>query len=111
MATKVSKEEDIELQDGTVVEIKPLNIKSLRKFMEVVKVLEDEEADDNQTFDAMVEACAIPIGRANKELGEDRDALEEVLDVPTMWKILEVAGGIKVGDGAPNLATAPPGTT
>lgn len=103
MATKVFITEEIELQDGTKVTIKPLNIKSLRKFMEIVKDF-DQVDDENVSVTMMVQACAIAIAPGNKELSEDIDRLEEALDMPTMWKILEVAGGVKPND--PNLPTA-----
>jgi hypothetical protein len=38
------------------------------------------------------------------DLAGNREALEEALDVPTIWKIIEVCGGIKLGD--PNLIAA-----
>jgi hypothetical protein len=38
------------------------------------------------------------------ELAADKEALEEALDVPTIWKIMEICGGIKLGD--PNLMAA-----
>jgi hypothetical protein len=38
------------------------------------------------------------------ELAEDLDKFEEVIEVPTMMKILEIAGGLKLND--PNLAVA-----
>jgi hypothetical protein len=109
MATKVSKEETLELQDGTEVTIRPLNIKNLRKFMEVVarfeKLGEDEEAED-KSIDIMVDAVSVALLMNNKELAEDRDRLEEILDVPTMHHIMALAGGVDMSAGAnadPNL--------
>jgi hypothetical protein len=37
-------------------------------------------------------------------LAEDVEAFDDVIEVPTMMKILEVAGGLKLND--PNLAVA-----
>lgn len=102
MATKVFETETLELQDGSVVEIKPLNIKRLRKFMEIVKDLDG--IDEDEAVDLMIKACAIAIEPSDSALAADTDRLEEALDVPTMWKILEVAGGVKMND--PNLAAA-----
>jgi len=103
MATKVYTVEEIELQDGTVVTIKPLNIKRLRIFMEIVKDF-DKITEESASIDLMIKACALAIGATNKEKAADTDWLEENLDIPTMWKILEVAGGVKPND--PNLAAA-----
>lgn len=104
MATKVFEVEEIELQDGSVVTIKPLTIKRLRKFMEVVSELDGQEEEEEKTIDLMVSACAIAIEPSNAELANNREKLEDALDVPTMWKILEVAGGVKMSD--PNLVAA-----
>jgi len=103
MATKVNKEETVTLQDGTEVTIAPLNIKNLRKFMEVVKGFE-KAADDLEGLDLMVEACAVALSKSNPELAEDNDRLEEVLDMPAINKIMSVAGGVDMS-GDPNLPT------
>lgn len=103
MATKAFNTESFELQDGTVVEIRPLNIKRLREFMEIIEKFENAE---NQTdvIDLMVDACAVAIARDNEELAADKEKLEDILDVPTMYRVLEIAGGVKLDD--PNLARA-----
>lgn len=115
MATEVVRSEEVELQDGTKLVIRPLNIKRLRRFMtEFAKLGETPKDKDGKDlelsgteeemrqFDVMIGAVRICIESANAELASDVDKLEEVLDVPTMWKILEVAGGIKQD---PNLMT------
>lgn len=105
MATKVYTVEQLELQDGTVVTIKPLNIKRLRVFMEIVKDF-DKIEEEEESINLMIKACALAIG-ADAEMREkaaDTEWLEDNLDIPTMWKILEVAGGVKPND--PNLAAA-----
>lgn len=105
MATQVYKVETVTVQDGTEITIKPLNIKRLRLFMEIVRDF-DKVEDEDESVDLMVKACALAIGAdsKNKEKAQDTDWLEENLDIPTMWKILEVAGGVKPND--PNLLAA-----
>lgn len=108
MATSVVRSEEIELQDGTKLVVRPLNIKRLRRFMVVFATLSEPPTDKDgkeldlsaseremHEFDIMLDAVRICIEGADAELSADKDRLEEVLDVPTMWKILEVAGGIK----------------
>lgn len=102
MATKVYTVETIELQDGSEVTIKPLTIKRLRRFMEIVKEFDKIEEED-ESVDLMVKACAIALEVADPALAKDTDRLEDALDIPTMWKILEIAGGVKPSD--PNLLT------
>ena len=103
MATKVYDVEEIELQNGARVKLKPLSIKQLRKFMEVVKKTQDSN-DENVTLGILIDACAVALETQLPDLVADRDKLEEALDVPTINRILEVCGGIKMDD--PNLIAA-----
>jgi len=103
MAKTVYDTEEIELQDGSVVTVRPLNIRLLREFMEVVQDV--GTADDYlANMDKLVDACGIALKKQLPDLVANREKLEEALDVPTIWKILEIAGGIKMGD--PNLLAA-----
>lgn len=105
MATKVYDEIELELSNGDVISVKPLQIKSLRKFMEVIKKLDSEDiTDENAAMDVFIEACMVCMERIKPELAKDRELFEEVIEVPTMMKILEVAGGLKLND--PNLLGA-----
>lgn len=100
MATTVYNIEEIVLQNGDTVEVRSLNIKALRKFMDVVAKLNDLKEEDGVLgqVDILVEACSIALEKSAPELAKDREALENALDVPTMWKILDVAGGVKMGN-------------
>ncbi len=103
MATQLYDTVEIELQDGRQVKLKPLPIKYLRDFMEVVTKLDDVK-NEKEAIDIFIDACAIALKRSLPDLAGNREALEEALDVPTIWKIIEVCGGIKLGD--PNLIAA-----
>jgi hypothetical protein len=103
VAKTVYDTEEIELQDGAVVTIRPLNIKLLREFMEVVSDLGTGD-DELENMDKLVTACGIALKKQLPDLVANREKLEEALDIPTIWKILEIAGGIKMGD--PNLLAA-----
>ena len=100
MATTVYDVEEIKLQNGATVKLKPLTIKELRKFMEVIQKTADVKTED-ETLDILIDACAVALEKQLPELVADRDAFEDVLDVPTINRILEVCGGIKMDD--PNL--------
>lgn len=103
MATKIYEVHTFELQDGTEVTVRPLNIKLLREFMEIMQELKG--GDDVSEFDnieVLLRACALAFRKDHKKLSEDLDSLEEVLDIPTMWKIIEIAGGVTYD---PNLLT------
>lgn len=121
MATRVYSTEEITLQDDTEVILKPLPIGRLRRFMEAwAKVADLEKEDDG--FDVFVNCCGIALeenfkGRFDalkasadeKEKGEFlseeyKEYLLDTLDLDTIYKVLEVAGGIKLND--PKLVEA-----
>jgi hypothetical protein len=103
LATKIYDVEEIELQNGAKVKLKPLTIKELRKFMIAISKTADTKSED-ETLDILIDACAVALEKQLPELVADRDALEDALDVPTINRILEVCGGIKMDD--PNLLAA-----
>ena len=103
MATTVYDVEEIELQNGAKVKLKPLTIKELRKFMVAISKTSEALTED-ATLDILIDACAVALEKQLPELVKDRDAFEDVLDVPTINRILEVCGGIKMDD--PNLLAA-----
>ena len=110
MATKVYDEIEIELSDGTVINVKPLAIKQLRKFMVVIKKLDDSSIEnEDDAMEIFIEACMICLEKTNPDLSSDIEKFEEVIEIPTMMKILEVAGGLKTAD--PNLLGAVMGGT
>jgi hypothetical protein len=103
LATTVYNVEEIELQNGDKVNLKPLTIKELRKFMTAVQKTAETKSED-ETLTILIDACAVALEKQLPDLVKDRDALEDALDVPTINRILEVCGGIKLDD--PNLLAA-----
>jgi phosphohistidine swiveling domain-containing protein len=103
LATTVYSVEEITLQNGVTVKLKPLTIKELRKFMVVIQKTADVTTED-ETLTILIEACAVALEKQLPDLVKDVDAFEDVLDVPTINRILEVCGGIKMDD--PNLLAA-----
>jgi hypothetical protein len=110
MATSVYEVVEIELQDGTNVVLKPLKIKVLRDFMKEFQKIADETiaADNIKSMDLLLDCAVIAMKQYYPELAS-KDKLEDVVDLPTIYKIIEVAAGIKLND--PNaLAAALVGT-
>ena len=103
MATTIYNVEEIELQNGAKVKLKPLTIKELRKFMTAIQKTAESKTE-NETLTILIDACAVALEKQLPDLVKDRDALEDALDVPTINRILEVCGGIKMD--APNLLAA-----
>ena len=103
MATTVYDVEEVKLQNGQDVKLRPLSIKELRKFMAVMSTTQDAE-DEDAALNILIDACAVALERQLPELVKDRDLLEDALDVPTINRIIKVCGGIDLED--PNLLAA-----
>lgn len=103
MANTVYDVEEIELQNGAKVTLKPLSIKQLREFMEVIGKTQTVETEE-ETLNVLISAVAVALKKQLPDLVADLDALEDALDVPTINRILDVCGGIKMDD--PNLLAA-----
>ena len=105
MPTTVYDVEEIQLSNGETLTIRPLTIKHLKKFLQVIKKMDSPEiTEEDQIMEIFIEGAMVCLGQLKPELSVDRDLFEETIEVPTMMKILEVAGGLKLND--PNLAVA-----
>lgn len=119
MATQVSNYKELELQDGTIVTVKSLPIARLRRFMEEWEKfpnvesegegftifvslsgisLEHEFKDDTEKFPKGLGPTAEQRKKGEVLSKEYKDYLEEILDIETIYEILEVAGGLKLND-------------
>jgi len=103
LATTVYNVEKITLQNGQEVELKPLSIKQLRKFMKALQESQNVTSED-ETLSILINAVGFALESQLPDLASDRDKLEEALDVPTINRILEVCGGIKMDES--NLLAA-----
>ena len=105
MATAVYETVEIELSDGTSITLKPLPIKQHRKFMEIINSMKDsDDQSEDAAMDVFIKAAMECLKASRPDLGSDRETFEEVIEIPTMMKILEVTGGLKLTD--PNLLGA-----
>lgn len=104
MATSVYVTEEISLQDETTVTLKPLRIKPLRTFMKIMEKFGEQEATEEEGLDILLDASAICLRDQRPEFWADdkhTEAFEEVVDMPTVYHILDVCGGVRLND--PNL--------
>jgi len=105
LATTVYDVVEIELSNGDTITLKPLSIKQLKKFMEIIKKMELPEFEsEDASLDVFFAAALACLDTFKPELANDKDKFEELIEVPTMMKILEVCGGLKLND--PNLLGA-----
>lgn len=105
MATTIYDTAELELENGDTIVVKPLPIKQLKKFMKIIRDLDSEDIKtEEDAMDIFVKAAMVCLEKTRPTLSQDRDEFEENVNVPTMMKILEVCGGLKMND--PNLLGA-----
>ncbi len=95
-----TEKKTVTLIDGTKSEVRPLKIALLRPFMnefeDIAKVAEDNE----KSMNLLMECVQIAMQQYKPELAEDKEALEENMDLPTVYKIVEEASGIRLSDAS-----------
>lgn len=96
--TTINETKTVVLIDGTEINVRPLKVSLLRKFMkkfdEIVKV-----ADDNdKTIGVLLECVQIAMRQYKPEIADDLAALEDNIDLPTVYQIVEEAAGIKMAE-------------
>lgn len=106
-ATTVYETVDIVLQNNDEVTIRPLDLKRLRRVMKVIEEMNSDTAkegvgeNDGDNLSFLIAATKICLEKQLPDLVKDEEAFDEALDLPTIWKVLEVGAGITMGN--PNL--------
>jgi hypothetical protein len=104
MANTVYEVVEIQLSNGEEISVRPLTIKNLKKFTKAIAKLDDESVQtEDDALDVFIEAGMVCMEQFSPELAKDKEKFEDVIEVPTLMKILEVAGGLKLNND-PNLA-------
>jgi hypothetical protein len=94
MPNKIYDSETIFLMDGTEVFMTPLKIKYLREFMQQFEDLDKANSEDD-TLTTLIECSRIAMKQYCPRLKTTED-VEDNLDIKSMYKLLEVAAGIKI---------------
>lgn len=100
MATTVNETKTVSLMDGTSIEVRPLKISLLREFMKKFEGIAAVADNNDKSMNLLIECVQIALKQYKPELAGDAKALEEVLDLPTVYKIVEEASGITLGDSS-----------
>jgi inhibitor of KinA sporulation pathway (predicted exonuclease) len=100
MAVKVNEDKVLKLIDGTEISVRPLKISLLRSFMKKFAEIADVANDNDKSMDVLMECVQIAMQQYKPELAEDLAKLEESLDLPTVYKIVEEASGINLGESS-----------
>lgn len=97
MATTVYQNKIIKLIDGTELEIMPLKIKYLREFMEAFEYVKKAKNDD-EAIDCLLECVRITMKQYYPEITLTKSDIEDSLDMPTIYTILDISAGIKINE-------------
>jgi hypothetical protein len=95
MATTIYKSEIAYLFDGTELEIIPLKIKYLREFMIAFGNIKNTKNDD-QAIEILVECVRVCMKQYCPKISGTVKDIEDNVDMPTIYKILDAAAGIKI---------------
>ena len=105
MATTLHEGTELTLMDGSKITVRPLKISLLRPFLKKFEGIAEVAEDNDKSTTILIECVQIAMKQYKPELAEDINKLEEVLDLPTVYKIIEAASGIKLQDANALLNT------
>ena len=93
MATTMYEPQKLTLMDGTEISVRPLKISLLRPFMAKFEGVAAVADNNEKSMTLLIECVQIAMKQYKPELADDISKLEEVLDLPTVYKIVEAASG------------------
>jgi actin-like ATPase involved in cell morphogenesis len=97
MATTINEAKTVKLLDGTEIELRPLKISLLRTFMSKFEKIQDVAEDNDKSITALLECVQVALEQFKPELAGDIKALEDNIDLPTVYAIIEEASGYALG--------------
>lgn len=96
MPTEIYKTSTIELFDGTELYITPLKIKYLKLFLEEFENVKKSNSDDEAIN--YLSKCATITMRQYYPSIKTQEELEDNIDMPTIYKLLDFSAGIKINE-------------
>jgi inhibitor of KinA sporulation pathway (predicted exonuclease) len=99
MATETNETISVQLVDGTSIEVRPLKISLLRDFMKKFEGIAAVADDNDKSMNLLMECVQIAMRQYKPEIADDIAILEDKLDLPSVYKIVEGASGVKLGEG------------
>ena len=107
MATSVYETTDLTLLDGTVIKMRPLKISLLRKFMSKFEEIAEVADSNDQSMDVLIDCVEIAMKQYSPDSPMTREDVEENFDLPSVYKVIEAASGIKMDSEGNALAGIP----
>jgi len=96
MPTEIYKTSIIELFDGTELYITPLKIKYLKLFLDEFENVKTSKNDDEAMY--YLAKCATITMRQYCPSIKTQEQLEDNIDMPTIYKLLDFSAGIKINE-------------
>jgi hypothetical protein len=96
MPTEIYKTSIIELFDGTELYITPLKIKYLKLFLQEFQNVKTAK-NDEEAIDYLCRCATITMRQYYPSI-KTQDQLEDNIDMPTIYKLLDYSAGIKIND-------------
>lgn len=90
----------VTLVDNTEIPVRALKLSLLRPFMLKFAELAAVAEDNDKSMDILMDCVQIAMKQYKPELADDRDQLEELLDLPTVYKIVDAASGFNNSDAS-----------
>ncbi len=100
MATDINETKTITLIDNTEISLRPLKISLLREFNKKFEEISKVADDNDKSTTVLLECVQIALKQYKPELAGDRKALEDNIDLPTVYKIIEAASGVNLAEVA-----------
>ena len=97
MSTIINESKTITLIDGTEISVRPLKISLLRDFMKKFDEIAKVADDNDKSMNVLMNCVQIAMKQYKPELAADVKQLEELVDLPTVYAIVEAASGINLG--------------
>jgi hypothetical protein len=96
MPTEIYKTSIIELFDGTEIYITPLKVKYLKLFLDEFENVKTSKNDEEAMY--YLSKCATITMRQYYPSIKTQEQLEDNIDMPTIYKLLDFSAGIKINE-------------
>lgn len=97
MAEKPTKK-TVKLIDGSELAVQPLKISLLRPFMKKFADLATVSDDNDKSMDILLDCVQIAMKQYKPDISENKEDLENLLDLPTVYEIIDAATGFQNAD-------------
>jgi hypothetical protein len=98
LATTINEATELTLLDGSTISVRPLKISLLRDFMKKFEEVSGVAENNEKSMDVLMQCVQIAMRQYKPELAEDLKALEDNIDLPTVYRVVEAASGITMGN-------------